>query len=93
MVDKESALRLVRNPEFHQRTKHIEVKCYFIRDEQKEGRVDVRHVYYVGKLADLFTKPLASPRFRHLRKRNGSVFIPDSYILVVVFLILCLDGQ
>ena len=31
--DNEAAIRLVKNPEFHQRTKHIDVKYYFIRDQ------------------------------------------------------------
>ena len=33
-IDNQSAIKLVRNPEFHQRTKHIDVKFHFIRDIQ-----------------------------------------------------------
>lgn len=29
-VDKQSAIRLVNNPEFHKRTKHIDIKFHFI---------------------------------------------------------------
>ena len=56
--DNQSAIKLVRNPQFHQRTKHIDVKFHFIRDLQNQ-------------LADLFTNGLDGPRFRKLRSDVG----------------------
>jgi hypothetical protein len=35
--DSKSAVRLVRNPEYYQRTKHIDIKYHHIRDLQETG--------------------------------------------------------
>lgn len=69
--DNQSAIKLVRNPQFHQRTKHIDVKFHFIRDLQDEHVVDVVYVNTESQLADLFTKGLDGPRFRKLRNDIG----------------------
>ena len=66
-----SAIRLVRNPEFHHRTKHIDVKYHFIRDQQANGKIDVRYVATQEQLADMFTKPLAALRFKELKEKIG----------------------
>ena len=71
--DNQSAIRLVRNPEFHQRTKHIDVKYHFVRDQQANGEIDVRYVATQEQLADMFTKPLAAPRFKELREKIGVI--------------------
>jgi hypothetical protein len=69
--DNRSAIKLVRNPQFHQRTKHIDVKFHFIRDLQDERVVDVVYVSTENQLADLFTKGLDGPRFRKLKSDVG----------------------
>jgi hypothetical protein len=69
--DNQSAIKLVRNPQFHQRTKHIDVKFHFIRDLQEYKVIDVVYVNSEGQLADLLTKGLDGPRFRKLREEIG----------------------
>lgn len=32
-VDNKSAIRLVKNPEYHKRTKHIDVRYYYVREK------------------------------------------------------------
>lgn len=57
--DNQAAIRLMRNPEFHKRTKHIDVKYYVIRDHfQQPERITIAYVPTADNVADLLTKPL-----------------------------------
>jgi transposase InsO family protein len=59
-VDNKAAIALTRNPGFHPRTKHMDIKLHFIREAQADGVVDVQHCSSVDNAADIFTK--AVPR-------------------------------
>ena len=60
-IDNNSALKLTRNPEFHSRSKHIDVKYHFIREKVEEGVINTQRVDTADNLADVFTKALAKP--------------------------------
>lgn len=61
-VDNTSALKLIKNPEFHQRNKHIDVKYHFLRDLYNKSEIDVTYVKSEEQLADTFT--MALPKLR-----------------------------
>ncbi len=76
MCDNQSAIQLIRNPVFHQRTKHIDVRYYFVRERQEAGDVDVSYISTKDQLADPLTKVLPNPRFSELRQLIGIVSVP-----------------
>lgn len=63
--DNQGALKLVQNPEDHQRTKHIDVRYHFVRDMQKKGIISVEYLESEKQLADILTKPLPGPRLKN----------------------------
>ena len=67
LCDNESAIKLANNPVQHSRTKHIEIRHYFLRDHEAKGDIAIRHVRTNKQLADIFTKPLDESRFCALR--------------------------
>jgi hypothetical protein len=68
-IDNNSALKLTRNPEFHSRSKHIDVKHHFIREKVDEGVINTQRVETTDNLADVFTKALPRPTHEGLVNR------------------------
>ncbi|GBM31494.1 Retrovirus-related Pol polyprotein from transposon TNT 1-94 [Araneus ventricosus] len=70
-MDNQNAIRLVKNPEFHSRTKHIDIRYKFIREQYQTKKLDVVYCSSEMQAADIFTKPLVKDRFLKLRKSIG----------------------
>lgn len=67
-MDNQSSIRLIKNPEFHKRTKHIDVRYHFIRERYEENLFNLNYVSSDEQLADIFTKALPKSRFQLLRE-------------------------
>lgn len=70
-IDCNSALRLTHNPEFHSRSKHIDVKHHFIREKVEEGAINTERVSTKDNLGDILTKPLPRETHESLTTRLG----------------------
>ena len=65
-VDNQSAISLAKNPVFHQRTKHIDVKFYYIRNDIKYKNVSLKYVPSESNYAYISTKPVTGMKIRRL---------------------------
>ena len=63
--DSQSAIMLAKNPVFHAKTKHIDVKYHFIRDVLEDKHMELVKVRTDDDPASLLTKRLASECFAH----------------------------
>ena len=57
-VDNQGAINLAKNPMYHKRSKHIQVKYHFIRDEIRSGKIELQYIPTEDNVADIFTKPV-----------------------------------
>jgi len=55
----------------HSRTKHIEIRHHFIREQVSNGICEIKFIESEKQLVDFFTKPLAKDRFNYLRTELG----------------------
>jgi hypothetical protein len=72
-IDNVSAIKLTKNPEFHGRTKHINIRHHLIREYVKNGTIIPVWISGQDNIADILTKPLPRPTFTRLRDRLGLV--------------------
>ena len=69
--DNTSAINISENPVNHSRTKHIDVRHHFLRDNVAKGKIKLIFVPTEYQLANIFTKPLAEERFSIIRRELG----------------------
>ncbi|GJV68002.1 retrovirus-related pol polyprotein from transposon TNT 1-94 [Tanacetum coccineum] len=71
MCDNKGAIDLSKNPVQHSRTKHIEIRHHFLRDNVQKGHISIEKVPSVDNIADILTKPLKRESFNYLRLGLG----------------------
>nr|GEW41094.1 hypothetical protein [Tanacetum cinerariifolium] len=67
--DCQSAIEISCNPVQHSRTKHIHTRYHFIKEQVKNGIIELYFVKTEYQLADMFTKALPEDRFKYLVRR------------------------
>ncbi|GJZ21233.1 retrovirus-related pol polyprotein from transposon TNT 1-94 [Tanacetum coccineum] len=67
MCDNKGAIDLSKTPVQNSRTKHIEIRHHFLRDNVQKGNISIETVASKDNIADIFTKPLKREVFNYLR--------------------------
>ncbi|GJT03386.1 putative ribonuclease H-like domain-containing protein [Tanacetum coccineum] len=65
-IDNESTICIVKNPVFHSKTKHIEIRHHFIRDSNEKKLIQMIKIHTDQNVADLLTKAFDVGRFQYL---------------------------
>jgi hypothetical protein len=69
--DNQSAISIAKNPQFHGRTKHFNIKYHFIREQVSNGKICLQYYPTEDMLADLLTKGIGPEKFERLRRLCG----------------------
>ena len=65
-IDNRSTNDLVKNPVFHGRSKHIDIRYHFIRECVERGEIVVKHISSDKQCAYCLTKALAKVKFEKM---------------------------
>lgn len=77
-TDSQSAIRLAKNDEFHDKSKHIDIRHHFIRDLVETNQVVLEHLPDKVQPADILTKSVVRESFETKRYLMGMVPPPPA---------------
>ena len=73
LCDNQSCIKMTKNPVFHDKSKHIEIRYFYIRDMRQKGAIKLQYVSTDEQVADVLTKPLSRVKFEYFRDKLGVV--------------------
>jgi len=76
-VDNVSAINLAKNVVFHQKTKHIDIRYHFLRDQVGKNMIKLEYCRSEYHIADIFTTALKIDAFIKLRDLLGMKVVPN----------------
>ena len=63
--DSQSSIHLCKNPVYHEKSKHIDIRLFWIREKIEEGVIELSKVRTDENPADVGTKVLSVSKFRY----------------------------
>ncbi|KAJ9561389.1 hypothetical protein OSB04_006549 [Centaurea solstitialis] len=82
--DSKSAIAISANPVQHSKTKHIDIRYHFLKDNVEKENIELYFVNTEYQLADLFTKALNEKRFKFLISRLGGAYLVQVSTVAVI---------
>ena len=73
LSDNQSCIKMTENLVFHDRSKHIEIWYFYIRDLVQKGAIKLIYVSTDEQVANVLTKPLSCGKFKYFRDKLGMV--------------------
>jgi len=71
--DNTSAINIFKNPCQHKRTKHIDIRNHFLRDNVEKGLISMNFCTTENQIADIFIKALSREQFERNRLELGLI--------------------
>ena len=70
-MDNQSTITITWNPEFHDRSKHIEIRHHFLRQKVEEEELDLAYIPTGDQVADVLTKGLVREKHDKFAEAMG----------------------
>lgn len=72
--DNDGSIAMAKNPQFHKRTKHVDIRWHFVRDLVQDGLINIIDCRDPEQTADILTKQLPRPKHvKHVNERGLSL--------------------
>ena len=71
MEDNNACISIANNATSNSKIKHVDVKYHYIRHKVLDGTVKLVKIPTDENIADIFTKPLAKPKFEYFQNALG----------------------
>ena len=75
LCDNQAAFHIASTLVFHERAKHIEIDCHFVREKIQLGLISTGCVKTGERLGDIFTKAISGDRVSYLCNKLGMIDI------------------
>ena len=69
--DNNGCISIANNPTCHKRSKHIDIKYHFSREQVEKNIIKLNYISTGNQLADILTKPLSAVKFLEFRTGMG----------------------
>ena len=73
LCDNQSCIKMTEKPLFHDKSKHIEIQYFYIRDMVQKGAIKLKYVSTDEQVANVLTKPLSRVKIKYFDDKLGVV--------------------